>query len=171
MIQISYGWCGVGAHEFKDFFDPDDLICNDFDSQDGAHGRIYNSQLYPIKGYLKQNTLLSYAYVAEDSFHWESILFVEDILKKEEGVKYPLCLDLQKNTPPEDCGGWLGYDDLILAMRSKKSDLYQNHIRVFGSPYDSSYFNINDVNDQLVNWRQFRRHWLSISNQLSDMSF
>ncbi|MBX9851723.1 MAG: plasmid pRiA4b ORF-3 family protein [Cytophagaceae bacterium] len=59
ILQISFGWCGVGLHEFRDFFDQEDLICNDYDAENGSHGMIYHSQLYNIKGYLKPNALIT----------------------------------------------------------------------------------------------------------------
>ena len=169
MIQISYGWCGVGGHKFTDFFDSEDIICDDFDFEDGVHGRVYHSLRYPVKGYLKHNALLYYTYFAEDDHCWDSILFVEDIEKRVEGVKYPLCLDGQKNTPPEDCGGWSGYEDLVMAMKDKNGELYKRYVDLYREPYDASFFNMNDVNDQLVNWRQFKRYWLSVTEHMQDL--
>lgn len=155
MIQIAFGWRGAGLHEFRDFFDPDDLICNDFDHPWGAHGTVYDSQLYPVKGFLRPNALLTYEYLAEDNFQWKAILFVEDILDKEARLKYPLCLTGKKNAPPEDCGGWEGFDELVHAMKTKKGNTYKRYIDLFHLPYDANQFDLERINKELSTWRAF----------------
>jgi len=162
ILQIAMGWSGVGSHEFRDLYDNSDIICNDFDYSSGPYGMVYDSQGYPVKGFLKHNSLSYYDYIDESDNHWLHVLFVEDVFSKEAGKQYPLCLEGEKNCPPEAFTGWDGY----LEMVEGKGKLHSNYLKLSGSAYDPNSFNLEQVNTSLLNWKEFKQHWLDIKNQL-----
>ena len=42
---------------------------------------------------------------------WEHSITLEDVMEPKKGVKYPRCIQGERNCPPEDCGGPMGYLD------------------------------------------------------------
>jgi len=158
IMQIAMGWCGSGFHEFRDLYDKNDIICNDFDYSSGPYGMIYDSQEYPIKGFLKHNSLTYYDYIDELDNHWLHIIFVEDILSKEEGKEYPLCLDGKKNCPAEAFTDWDGYREMLKG----KSELNIKYSNLFGMAFDSNNFDLDKVNIELSKWKEFKKFWLDI---------
>ncbi|NJO91493.1 MAG: plasmid pRiA4b ORF-3 family protein [Chloroflexia bacterium] len=164
ILQVAVGWEGIGLHEFKDLFIPDLVICDNYDYPEGAHGSVFDSQGYKIKGYLRHNSLTYYEYRDENDFPWLHIIFVEDVLEKEKDKKYPICLEGKRNWPPQNNEGWEGYHALVAAMKKRKGKIYQDYMSLFQTPYDPEYCNLAEINDKLLNWRKYARDLDSIIN-------
>ena len=58
---------------------------------------------------------------------WEHEVLFEGILIKEKGRKYPVCLDGERACPPEDCGGTIGYSNLLEILEDPK---HEDHDRM-----------------------------------------
>jgi hypothetical protein len=56
-----------------------------------------------------------YEYDSGDS--WKHELLREKILEPEAGVAYPRCLKGKRASPPEDCGGVWGYQELLEVLQ------------------------------------------------------
>ena len=57
-------------------------------------------------------------YIYDFGDNWEHKIILERINDLDKGVKYPRCLDGARACPPEDCGGFIGYYDLIEALEA-----------------------------------------------------
>lgn len=79
--------------------------------------------------------------------NWEHDVLVEAI---EEGAAEPLphCLTGRRAAPPEDCGGFPGYYELV-AMIEKKKRL-PDHLEEL-KDYDPAHFDQEAVNEALAN--------------------
>ncbi len=58
---------------------------------------------------------------------WQHDILFEGILVKEKGQGYPLCLDGSRACPPEDCGGTIGYSNLLETLKDPK---HEDHNRM-----------------------------------------
>jgi Plasmid pRiA4b ORF-3-like protein len=59
-------------------------------------------------------TQFVYLYDFGDS--WRHDLFLEAILLPEPSARYPRCIAGERQTPPEDVGGTLGYGEYLEAL-------------------------------------------------------
>jgi len=87
---------------------------------------------------------LKYLYDQGDS--WEHIIKVEKIYEAPDGITIPHCLEGARNCPPEDCGSFPGYEDIVLSMKKPTSKEAREFIDWLGEPYDPEYFDINEIN-------------------------
>lgn len=76
---------------------------------------------------------------------WEHEVILESIGEKEKGVKYPICVSGARACPPEDCGGVLGYGDLIETIADPTREEYESTMEWLGGRYDPEHFVASEV--------------------------
>jgi hypothetical protein len=103
-----------------------------------------------ITDYFKEpGNLAPYMYDFGDGWHHDVLL--EGILLKDKDAKYPRCIAGERACPPEDCGGVLGYYELIDVLKNSKHPDYQGHVEWLKShaknyhPYNPDYFDPEEV--------------------------
>ena len=57
---------------------------------------------------------LEYEYDFGDG--WEHRVVLEEILEPAPGRRYPRCVAGERSAPPDDCGGPVGYEDLLATL-------------------------------------------------------
>jgi hypothetical protein len=67
----------------------------------------------------RSKTSIDYIYDIGDC--WEHRLSVTDVRAGEPGVSYPRYIGGERNGPPEDCGGILGFYELLEALADPKN--------------------------------------------------
>ncbi len=146
VIQVVMGWKNYHLYEFtiggRDY--QDDEIDEAFDLDDEG---LLPSRKYEL-GILKLKQKFNYTYDFGDS--WEHLLVVEKILPKESTVSYPVCLEGERNCPPEDCGSVPGYYHLMAVRKNQKHSEYKELIKDWlCEGYKPEYFNAREVNADL----------------------
>ena len=96
----------------------------------------------------KNGGKLIYEYDFGDS--WEHELEIETVLEPEPGVHYPVCLAGARACPPEDCGGFPGYERLLDALRDPANEEYAEQLEWLGD-FDPEAFDLDKVNVHLGN--------------------
>ncbi len=140
-LQIAFGWENAHLYQFsiEDYYIrfpyPDDG--NDaFEVIDSTDVKL--DKLLTEKGYE-----FTYEYDFGDS--WIHTIVVEKFLNIEPGICYPSCLSGERAAPPENCGGLNGYNAIMAAEGKKYNQLVGSR-----KPFNSEYFNIERVNNQLA---------------------
>lgn len=88
-------------------------------------------------------------YVYDFGDHWVHHLTVEKIHRPAPNTHYPRCSADRRACPPEDCGGPLGYERTLRAIRACKGPRYRE-LREWGlHKYNPAYFDRDEVNRQL----------------------
>lgn len=80
-------------------------------------------------------------YVYDFGDNWEHEVLLEKILPKENGKKYPVCIDGKLACPPEDCGSIPGYYDCVQALKDQKNKELLEWI----GDWDPEHFNPREV--------------------------
>ncbi|MCC7202254.1 MAG: plasmid pRiA4b ORF-3 family protein [Nitrospirae bacterium] len=93
--------------------------------------------------FLKRKTKSDYIYDYGDN--WEHSVELENILSRQEGIKYPLCIDGQRACPPEDCGGRHGYEDFLEAIMDPNHREHEELLRWAGGDFDPEHFDSRNV--------------------------
>jgi hypothetical protein len=142
-IQTVMGWTNSHLYGFYingAQYSPDD---------DGE----FESEGEPIKGVTLKKLKLSVKdeirYIYDFGDNWEHTIKIEKILPLDDKTQTPLCIDGERNCPPEDCGAAPGYEDLIEALKKPKSKEAKEITEWLGRPYNPEDFNIEEINDLL----------------------
>ena len=99
-------------------------------------------------------------FVAHIGDGWQHEINIEKILPVESGIKYPKCIAGERACPPEDCGSYPGYDELVELIRLPKDNLDEDDLyrlewlaEWYGEDYDFDYFSVDHVNSFLWKMR------------------
>lgn len=155
-IQTAMGWTNSHLHQFEidgeRFGDPEllDDGFEDFECVDSTVTKI--SEIVPRDG--KRFRIL-YEYDFGDG--WEHEVLFEGCLKAEKGGRYPLCVEGERNCPPEDVGGVSGYAEFLEAIDNPDHEEHDRMIEWAGQ-FDPEVFDAGDTTKAmrrgLPDWRQ-----------------
>jgi len=81
---------------------------------------------------------------------WEHVLEVERVVPPEPGQDYPVCIDGQRATPPEDVGGIPGFEQYLEAMADPNDPEHEMYMEWRG-PFEPEAFDLDEVNAALRN--------------------
>jgi hypothetical protein len=144
ILQIAFGWedCHLHAFRTKDenFMDPD---MNPGTEAMDEKKAILDQVLLKVK------SALIYEYDFGDG--WEHNILLEKILPFDVKQKLPICLGGERSGPPEDCGGFSGYEVLLEAIKNPDHPEHEEMLDWVGEDFDPEYFNLNEINKELAN--------------------
>jgi hypothetical protein len=142
VIQIAMGWTNSHLHQFI----VDDQYYSIPSPEDSERvideRRHVLSQIAP-----REKRKFVYEYDFGDS--WEHEIVVEKILPPETGVKYPVCLQGKRASPPEDVGGVWGYETFLAAINDPKHAEHASYLEWIGGKFDAEEFNLDEINPAL----------------------
>lgn len=142
VLQRAMGWTDSHLHMFE-------IGGRSFGVPSPDDGQPVESEKYVKLADLAQpGDVLRYEYDFGDG--WEHQVLVEASLPFEPHARYPLCVDGERACPPEDCGGPLGYADLLEAMRSRRHPRHAELVAWVGRNFDSEHLDLSVVNAVLV---------------------
>jgi hypothetical protein len=90
---------------------------------------------------------ITYMYDYGDS--WGHTITFEKPVARDPKAKYPRCIAGERAAPPEDCGGFPGYEYLVEIMANPKHPEYKERVEWLGGVYDPEAFDIAAVNSEL----------------------
>jgi len=143
IIQVAMGWFESHLHQFIAdgvFYGVPD---EEFDLKDESQhtiSELLNQEMQEIK----------YEYDFGDS--WMHTITLEKILSNDDnGGHLPRCIEGERAAPPEDCGGIPGYENLLKILSDPENPQHDEmHEWLAIDEFDSAYFDMEDVNDELL---------------------
>ena len=90
-----------------------------------------------------------FRYVYDLGDGWGHELLVEAIQNHTGPLKHPVCLAGERACPPEDCGGPLGYANLLDVLRDRTHPEHQEMLAWVGRGFDPERFNLAAANRKL----------------------
>ncbi len=115
VLQIAFDWDDSHLHSFdngRQQFCPADLDLDEFKDESKVS----------LRAFLGSKTTAQYTYDFGDN--WVHIITVEKQLPRSANAQYPRCTGGRRASPPEDCGGVGGYEELLDALADRK---HPNH--------------------------------------------
>jgi len=88
--------------------------------------------------FIKPQTTGRYEYDFGDG--WAHKIELEEILSLGSDIKYPHCIDGRRACPPEDCGGFPGYERLLEIIKDPKNEEFESMMAWLGGGYDPEKF-------------------------------
>jgi hypothetical protein len=145
ILQAAMGWANYHLYKFQigtiEYAEPNPD--NEFYELDFKNSK--RTKLWKVM--TKKGGILHYEYDFGDS--WEHLLLLEDILEREEGKRYPICLAGERACPPEDCGGTYGYAELLEIIKNPRHEQYKDMMTWLGGRFNPKVFDIEIVNLKL----------------------
>ncbi|HEY8032174.1 MAG TPA: plasmid pRiA4b ORF-3 family protein [Methylocella sp.] len=142
VIQIVMGWEDCHMHLFK----AGESMYGDDPEPTGHFRAETNVKLSDLL--IKPKDWLRYDYDMGDS--WSHKLLLEKILESSSEMKPYSCLDAKRACPPEDCGGWPGYENLLDVLANRKHPEYSELKEWSGGSFDPERVFVNDINHRLA---------------------
>lgn len=97
--------------------------------------------------HFSEGDLFEYMYDFGD--WWQHQILVEAAAPAVPSLPSPNCLDGARNCPPENCGGFPGYEQMIEALLKKEGKEYEELMDWLEEPYDPEYFSVEEINLKL----------------------
>ena len=144
-IQDAMGWSDSHLHQFT-VADPKTGMTAEIgipDENGFSEGTLAGWKNSIAKYFSAQNSKARYEYDFGDG--WAHIITLEKILPRDENFKYPICIDGKRACPPEDCGGFPGYEDLLEIIKNPDHEEYEEWMEWLGGEYNPEAFDPQNV--------------------------
>jgi hypothetical protein len=142
-VQAVMGWTDSHLHQFiigDECYGPHDPDL-DMDLDMADERKVKLSQVASLKD--------KFVYQYDFGDCWEHLILVEKLLPPEPEVRYPACVDGQRNCPPEDCGGAWGYQSLLKTIADPTHPDHEEMCEWLGDEFDAEVFDVATINSQL----------------------
>lgn len=146
IIQHTMGWQMSHLYDFQ-------IGKSRFSEPDEYDTHPIKSVSTSIESALKEIKTFAYNYDFGDS--WQHEIKVEEVESPEEVFRYPICIGGENACPPEDCGGFPGYENLKEAVSNKKHPEHVELLSWVGGYFNPEAFDANRVNRDFlwnINW-------------------
>ncbi|WP_311767237.1 IS1096 element passenger TnpR family protein [Burkholderia stagnalis] len=91
---------------------------------------------------------LIYTYDPDEG--WRHVITIEAIGPVAAGTRYPRCVTGAGACPPEDCGGPVGYAQLVRTLAGRMTDEKRELLEWLGEPFDPDVFRLPEANARLA---------------------
>ena len=143
IIQLTMGWGNYHLYSF--YINKEEIGMPDPEFR----SELTNAKKIKLKDKLSLKQKFGYVYDFGDN--WEHILTVEKILDNKDKALVPTCLEGERAGPPEDCGSYPGYYELMRIKKNKKHPEYKERIKEWlGEDFDFEHFDIEEINKGLL---------------------
>jgi len=148
IIQIAMGWenCHLYSFSYKDYFieefSEDDDMGFDFGTKKIDANNIKLSEVFT-----EPKDKVNYEYDFGDG--WQHEIVFQKTIEHNINTNYPVCIKGARNCPPEDCGGFGAYFEIVELMKLGKGKQYKEMKEWLGGKYDPEEFDIDSVNETL----------------------
>ena len=149
VIQVTMGWQNCHLHAFRL---GDVHYTSQQESEMGEMDMENEETAFLSRVVTRPKQKFIYEYDFGDS--WLHEIVVEKILPLDPQAKCPVCLGGERACPPEDCGSFPGYCDILEALKApKKTKEQQELLEWLEEGYDPECFDLDAVNKRLAGKR------------------
>ncbi len=143
VIQVVMGWDNSHLYEFR--FPPTKIVLTKPEIYLASKGeKVLDTTEAMVEDYLSQGKEVSYTYDFGDN--WNHIVQVEEVMTLKKGESAYKCLAGERNCPPEDCGGMVGYAHLQRILADPAGEQLPDHLQLYKN-FDPEHFDLNYIND------------------------
>lgn len=150
IIQASFSWKSTHLYVFN----VDGIEYGDPELDAGEMG-WYNDQTKRLSQIAKTTEHFTYTYDFGDN--WVHEIEIEDFLNSKKGVKYPVCIDGEENSPLDDVGGIHGHYNMLEALNDPKHPEHEDFSEWAGDFYHYHKFDISAINEYRLERRKTLR--------------
>lgn len=163
VVQIVMGWEGDHLHMFQH----KGRQIGALDTEDLSEGMLDEDEIFLEDLFTETGASLTYLYDFGDE--WVHTLTYEGPL--QGGDDPMIVLDGERACPPEDCGGPLGYLNLLEAQDDPQHPEHKEIMEWLGEPIDPEEFDVEDINDILTTWEQTQQLLMDHMEDIEEEDF
>ena len=141
MLQAAMGWEDRHLHGFRA---GEALSGAQFDE---CPDEELDEKSVTVASSVGEQRRFAYEYDFGDS--WRHEVVVEAAGRMPIGLKFAVCVDGQNACPPEDCGGTLGYAELLDVLADPEHEDHEHFLSWVGGAFDPTEFDLGSVNARL----------------------
>ena len=134
-IQDVMGWQDYHMHQFRV---PDPFSGNPLEMKN------HDEEKEMIGDYFTMETPYG-EYVYDFGDYWMHTILLEMVTSQDEGATYPQCIEGERASPPEDCGGVGGYLEMLEVLEDPEDEEYQETVEWLAKDFNPEKFNPEDV--------------------------
>jgi len=149
-IQTAMGWFDYHLHEFEIGSTRYGL-----DDGEGWGESPEDESAVTLTDAAPEGASFTYTYDFGDN--WRHQVTVEAVTPPDPDLAYPLCIGGRRACPPEDCGGFPGYLELLEALADPDHERHEELRTWVGGEYDPEQFDIDQTNAAFAVWRRATR--------------
>lgn len=143
VIQKAMGWQNAHLHEFviRDvrYGEPEP---DEPQYEVEAERNFSLREVAPLVG-------MRFEYVYDLGDGWLHDVLVEQIDARAEPLRFAVCVGGERACPPEDCGGFPGYQELLEILRDPDHPEHEERLDWLGGRFDPEAFDMVAVNRRL----------------------
>lgn len=143
VLQATMGWENCHLHQFVSGDNRYGIPDPEFP------GNTRNETPVRLDKIANSGDTFIYEYDFGDS--WLHEIKIEKVLTPEKNQRYPVCLAGKRACPPEDCGGFPGYQHLLEALSDPGHEEHEDMLDWIGEDFDPEAFDLVETNKSL--WR------------------
>lgn len=140
-IQAAMGWHDCHLHAFN-------IGGESFG--DRRRGDDVSDEDCPTLNDLLRSSAVLFGYTYDFGDRWEHRIAFETSEPAVDGQPYPACVGGKRNCPPEDCGGALGYGQLLAVLADPNHPEHEDQLDWVGGEFDPNEFNLEQANTVLA---------------------
>lgn len=159
ILQIAFNWRDYHLHDFYILnAEPDrrnpyayyrnsvvNLVCNEESLNYMGEVPMALESGVKLSDYIPAHKNIQYNYDFGDD--WHHVIKVEEVIENYD-KNYPVCMEGEGKTPPEDVGGGPGYEHFLQVIADQSHPDHQ-HLREWGESQSYREFNLENVNWKL----------------------
>lgn len=146
-IQGAFGWKNSHLHSFivkqgEVYSSRPSAFDFNVDDEEGDSRTVHLRDLI-------HRQIKSFRYVYDMGDNWMHKIRIEQVQNKTRENLAPICVDGARHGPPEDCGGSLGYEELLEALQDLQHPQHADAVRSLTQSFDPQQFNLRQANAQI----------------------
>ena len=161
-IQLAFGWGCCHLYQFeKQAYSHDWIIREPQEEDDFWSSEPFLAAKTKVYTFVMYNGVKSFVYVYDFGDSWVHKITIETVTKDK--ITTPFCLAGKGDTPPEDCGGVYGYEELKELFTKDPKDLTEEEQERIDWAMDIkeemrfNEFDILQVNEDLSTFKTFEK--------------
>jgi hypothetical protein len=141
VIQAVMPWENTHLYQFT----IGDRVYGEPGAEDAAWGRkIYQAKSMRL-GTLIGRGVTEFLYTYDFGDDWQHRITVESVGVADPCVDYPIFIDGERRTPPEDVGGPPGFMDFFEAISKRSHPQHKDMVRWYGGPFHPTDFGAAEI--------------------------
>ncbi|MDI7776602.1 plasmid pRiA4b ORF-3 family protein [Asticcacaulis sp. EMRT-3] len=148
-IQAAFNWWDSHLHEFLigglRYGDAEFLMRDTFEDE----CRVFDYHEVRLSDFARPGSSFTYVYDFGDN--WQHTVVIEDFLTVDPPPKKATCISGARARPPEDVGGFPGYENFLEIMADPDHDEHKQTKRWCGGHFDPEWFDLAMVDKDVQN--------------------
>jgi hypothetical protein len=145
IVQAAFGWWNYHLHEFEIGRARYGMVGVDDDDWDPPK----DERTVRLDQIASPGTKIHYTYDFGD--HWRHTIEVEKAVDADASSKLPALIDGRRASPPEDCGGTGGYEDLLAVLADPSHPDHAEQLEWIGGAFDPERFDTSEFETNMQN--------------------